>query len=252
MDYSTVLSLISLVALIAVGIQTGQITSSLYNTHGIFVVFGGTFVAMLLSMPLRYIVKSVTELKSLLFDDETVHLKRALPMLVGLAEQCSMKGLSALKEADKTMADGFLGRTAETALDSNDFNFVKQVMEQEINQAADETNEIANVYRTMSVLSPMFGLLGTLIGIISVLKQLSDPEKVGPAMAVAITSAFYGIMFSNMVCVPIACKIRARIWLRVRLKSMILEGILEIMKGSIPIVVERRLQAYLGERGNIA
>ena len=106
-------------------------------------------------------------------------------------------------------------------------------------------NEIANVYRTMGILAPMFGLLGTLIGIISVLKQLSDPESVGPAMGVAITSAFYGILLANMVCVPIAGKIRARIWLRVKLKSMILEGILEIMKGSIPLVVERRLQAYL-------
>ena len=97
----------------------------------------------------------------------------------------------------------------------------------------------------MGILSPMFGLLGTLMGIIGVLRQLSDPEGVGPAMAVAITSAFYGILFSNMICVPIAGKIRARIWLRVKLKSMILEGILEIMRGSVPLVVERRLQSYL-------
>jgi chemotaxis protein MotA len=64
-------------------------------------------------------------------------------------------------------------------------------------------------------------------------------------MAVAITSAFYGIFMANMVCVPIAGKIRVRIWLDVRMKSMILGGVLEIMKGSIPIVVERRLQSYL-------
>ena len=65
-------------------------------------------------------------------------------------------------------------------------------------------------------------------------------------MGVAITSAFYGILFANMVCVPISGKIRSRIWLQVKLKSMILEGVLEIMKGSIPMVVERRLQSYLG------
>ena len=105
-------------------------------------------------------------------------------------------------------------RASLAALEYNDSNFVKQVMEQEINQAADETNEIANVYRTMSILMPMFGLLGTLIGIIGVLRDLSNPENVGPAMGVAITSAFYGIFMANMICVPIAGKIRARIWLR--------------------------------------
>ena len=124
------------------------------------------------------------------------------------------KGLTALKEADPVIARGFLMRASLAALEYNDSNFVKQVMEQEINQAADETNEIANVYRTMSILMPMFGLLGTLIGIIGVLRDLSNPENVGPAMGVAITSAFYGIFMANMICVPIAGKIRARIWLR--------------------------------------
>ncbi|OIO04308.1 MAG: hypothetical protein AUJ51_02130 [Elusimicrobia bacterium CG1_02_56_21] len=245
MDFGTVFGVIAFVALIFTGIATNQITSSLFNMHGVFVVLGGVSVAMLLSSPLDYLVKAVTELKSLMLDDEAAHLKKTLPVLVAVAEQCRMKGLSALKDVDRKLADGFLGRVSDAALDSNDYKFTKQVIEQEINQAADEMNEIANVYRTMGLLAPMFGLLGTLIGIISVLKQLSDPESVGPAMGVAITSAFYGILFANMVCVPISCKIRARIWLRVKLKSMILEGVLEIMKGSMPIVVERRLQAFL-------
>ena len=245
MDFSTILGMIAFVGLIFVGISTNQITTSLFNPHGIFVVLGGVSVAMLINTPFRSLVKSVTELRTLMLDDETASLNEALPVLVALAEQCRSRGLSALKNTDRNMAYGFLARAADAALEYNDSNFVKQVMEQEINQAADEMNEVANVYRTMSILAPMFGLLGTLIGIISVLKQLSDPESVGPAMGVAITSAFYGILLANMFCVPIAGKIRARIWLRVKLKSMILDGILEIMKGSIPIVVERRLQSYL-------
>jgi len=245
MDLSTVLGVIAFFGLVFLGVSASQITTSLLNPHGLFVVLGGVSVAMLINTPFKYLVKAVTELKTLMFEDETSHLNKALPALVALAEQCRMRGLSALRDTDRSVADGFLARAADAALEYNDSNFVKQVMEQEINQAADETNELANVYRTMSILAPMFGLLGTLIGIIGVLKQLSDPESVGPAMGVAITSAFYGILMANMFCVPIAGKIRARIWLRVKLKSMILDGILEIMKGSIPIVVERRLQAYL-------
>lgn len=246
MDYSTILGIVAFVALVAVGFSTGQITSSLINLHGVFVVMGGSLVAMLINTPFKYLSKAVTEMRFLMFTDDNAEIQRTVPVLVALAEQCRSTGLSALKNADPTLAKGFLARVSAAALEYNDSNFVKHVIEQEINQAADETNEVANVYRTLGLLSPMFGLLGTLMGIISVLKQLSDPESVGPAMGVAITSAFYGILFSNIVCVPIAGKIRARIWLQVKLKSMILEGILEIMKGSIPLVVERRLQSYLG------
>ncbi len=246
MDFSTILGLAAFVVLIFAGIESRQLSSSLVNLHGLFVVLGGSFVAILLNTPLRYLIKALTELKALLLDDDTAAMNKLIPVITNLAEQCRMKGLSALKDADPAIARGFLARTSLAALEYNDFNFVKQVMEQEINQAADETNEIANVYRTLSILMPMFGLLGTLIGIISVLRDLSNPENVGPAMGVAITSAFYGIFLANMVCVPVAGKIRARIWLEVRMKSMILDGVLEIMKGSIPIVVERRLQSYLG------
>lgn len=244
MDFSTIIGVAAFALLIFGGIATNQLSSSLVNLHGVFVVLGGCFVAMLLNTPLKYLIRAFTELKALLIYDDTASLHKIVPVMTGLAEQCRMKGLSALKDADPSIAKGFLTRASLAALEYNDYNFVKQVMEQEINQAADETNEVANVYRTMSVLMPMFGLLGTLIGIIGVLRDLSNPESVGPAMGVAITSAFYGIFLANMVCVPIAGKIRARIWMDVKLKSMILDGVLEIMKGSIPIVVERRLQSY--------
>jgi len=246
MDFATILGIVSLIALIVVGVQTGQLESSLMNIHAIFVVMGGGCVSMLINTPFRYLVKAVTQLYKLMLLDETLEIERTIPVMVGLAEQCRSLGLSALKDADPKHASGFLLRVASAALEYNDSNFVKHVIELEINQGADELNEVANVYRTFGLLAPMFGLLGTLIGIIGVLKQISDPDTVGPAMGVAISSAFYGILFANLVCVPISGKIRSRIWLQVKLKSMILEGVLEIMKGSIPMVVERRLQSYLG------
>jgi len=245
MDFSTILGVAAFGFLIFIGVETKQLSSSLVNLHGVTVVIGGCAVAMLVNTPFRYLIKALTELKILILEGDSANLRKIVPVITNLAEQCRMKGLSALKDTDSDIARGFLTRASLAALEYNDYNFVKQVMEQEINQAADELNEIANVYRTMSILMPMFGLLGTLIGIIGVLRDLSNPENVGPAMGVAITSAFYGIFLANMVCVPIAGKIRARIWMEVKMKAMILDGVLEIMKGSIPIVVERRMQSYL-------
>ena len=246
MDFSTILGIAAFGALFFAGVQTDQLSSSLVNTHGIVVVLGGCLVAMLINTPLRYLFKALLELKNMLVESDAANLQNIIPVMTDLAEQCRMRGLSALKDTDPNVARGFLARVSQAALEYNDSNFVKQVMEQEINQAADELNEVANVYRTMSILMPMFGLLGTLIGIIGVLRDISNPENAAPAMGVAITSAFYGIFLANMFCVPIAGKIRSRIWMEVRMKAMILDGVLEIMKGSIPIVVERRMQSYLG------
>lgn len=247
MDLSTILSMVLLAVLIFGGIATKQLTSSLVNMHGFLVVIGGCTMAMLLNTPMKYLIRALAQLKTLLTDDGNESMRGIIPVVTDLAEQCRIKGFSALKDADPAIAKGFLSRVAQAALEYNDYNFVKQVIEQEINQSSDEKNELANVYRTMGLLFPMFGLLGTLIGIIGVLKDLSNPESVGPAMGVAITSAFYGIILANVFCVPIAGKIRARTWIEVKMKAMILEGILEIMKGSIPIVVERRMQAYMAK-----
>ncbi|MDT8287629.1 MAG: MotA/TolQ/ExbB proton channel family protein [Elusimicrobiales bacterium] len=230
--------------MLGLGVYTRQFSDALFNFHGVYIVLGGTFVAMLINSPLRYLAGAVRELGHLFREGEVARPENIIRPVVELAEQCRMRGLSALKEADPKVAGGFLERASMAALEYNDSNFVRQVLEQEINQGFDEMNEVANVYRTMGLLAPMFGLLGTLIGIIAVLKEISNPEAVGPAMAVAITSAFYGILFSNMICVPVAGKLRSRALMGIKMKSMILDGIMEIMKGSLPMVVERRLQAY--------
>lgn len=245
MDITTVLGVLGAAGLIFAGVAGDQISASLINLHGVVVVMGGTVVATLINTPLKFVRGALLELGWIFRENDEASPEKLVPVLVALAEQARMRGLSALKDADPALAKGFLSRAATAALEYNDYNFVRQVLEQEINQSVDDMNEVTNVYRTMGVMAPMFGLLGTLIGIIGVLKDLANPESVGPAMAVAITSAFYGIFFANMVCVPIAGKMRAKVWMEVRMKSMILEGVLEIMKGSVPLVVERRLQAYL-------
>lgn len=245
MDITTILGVVGAVGLVVAGFADGQISVSLINMHGVVVVLGGTVVATLINTPLKFVRGALLELGWIFHENDEASPDKLVPVLVGLAEQARMRGLSALKDADPALAKGFLLRAATAALEYNDYNFVRQVLEQEINQSVDDMNEVTNVYRTMGVMAPMFGLLGTLIGIIGVLKDLANPESVGPAMAVAITSAFYGIFFANMICVPIAGKMRAKVWMDVRMKSMILEGVLEIMKGSVPLVVERRLQAYL-------
>ncbi|PIS47007.1 MAG: hypothetical protein COT17_05620 [Elusimicrobia bacterium CG08_land_8_20_14_0_20_51_18] len=244
MDLMSLASLGILAAIVPILVLRGEIPPIPFNLHALLLVVGGTAIAILLNTPQKYIKKSLEGLKLVFFEGEEVSPEKIIPYMVELADNSRKNGLKALKETDEKIAYGFLKRCCDAALEYGDSGFVKKTIEQEINQSFDEYSEISNVYRTMSILSPMFGLIGTLIGIIGVLKELSNPETVGPAMATAITSAFYGILLANLVFVPMAGKIRSRGIMQIKLKTMILEGILEIMKGSVPLVVERRLKSF--------
>ncbi len=243
MDLSTIGGVGGALALIVIGVMTGEVSAIFLNFHGITIVFGGTFVAMLINTPLAYVAQAVRSTIDLFKSDPYGAPEKLIPEIVRLAEQVQGQGMTALRGVNNKLAGGFLEEAATTALEYNNPEFVKKVLENEVNNGVDRTNEVINVVRTAGVLSPMFGLLGTLIGIVQVLKVIADPEKVGPSMAVAITTAFYGIAFANLVCIPVAGKMRMRLWEEVKMKAMVVEGIHGMMTGVVPLVLERRLQS---------
>jgi chemotaxis protein MotA len=248
MDIMTIFGFMVLVLVIAASYFLGELPLVLFNFHAVLLVIGGTLIATMINTPKKYFLKAIKAFSLVFISGEYEDIYPAINHIVELSEKARKNGLKTLKEADENIANGFLKRACDAVVEYGDQNFVKNILEKEINQSFEELNEVSNVYRTMSLLSPMFGLIGTLIGIIGVLKDLSNPAAVGPAMAIAITSAFYGILLSNLLFVPVAGKIRAKAIMRLKLKEMILEGVLEIMKGSIPLMIERRMKTYAEDR----
>lgn len=244
MDLATVAGTAGIVLLITLGVMSGEVGSIFVNAHGILIVFGGTFAAMLINTPLTYVKDTFMACFAMFRSDPYGEPGALIPILVRLAEQVQQGGLQALRAADPNVADGFLGAASTTALEYNNPDFVRRVLEAEVNNQVDRANEVINVIRTAGVVSPMFGLIGTLLGIIKVLQQISDPKAVGGSMAIAITSAFYGIMFANLVCIPVAGKLRMRLWEEIKIKAMVVEGVIGMMQGTVPLVLERRLMSY--------
>jgi len=249
MDMSSLIGSVSLLILVILGVVTKQIPATVINFHSVFVVMGGVLVTMLINTPIKLFMRSLGSAKWLFArTTELENPETIITAIVQLAEQARSRGMMVMKDADPNIGEGFLKRVATAAMEYNDSKFIKEVIEDEINKEMDAKGEIVNFYRTMGLLAPMFGLIGTLLGIINVLKELSNPQTIGPSMALAISSALYGIGFANMICIPVAGKLRAKIWLETNVKGLILTGILEIMKGSVPLVVERRLQVYLADK----
>lgn len=245
MDLNTWLGLAALGGLLAVGVMSGELPSTFLNWHGITIVLGGTFAAMLINTPFRHLVDSLAAAFKTLRDGRTSEGEKVVAAVLAVAERVKARGASGFQDADGVVAGGFLKHAAETAMEYNDPEVVERILGNEINQAFDHGNELVNVYRTAGLLAPMFGLLGTLIGIVRVLRQIANPEQVGAAMAVSVTTAFYGIALANMVCVPIAGKLRLRYMEEMRLRGLAAEGVVLILRGTVPAVLERTLRSTL-------
>jgi chemotaxis protein MotA len=245
MDTTSLIGIGAFLALIGTGAATGQLPSMFLNTHALIIVLGGSLSAVLISTPSREFVDALRSAASILRDGRYPDGKTTVAQIVALAQQVQTRGVAAFREVDPQAAGGYLARATAVALEYNDVEIVSNVLEREINATFDRQNESSGMFRTWGILAPMFGLLGTLVGIVGVLSEISQPEKVGGAMAISMTTAFYGIALSNMICVPIANKLRLRNMEELRARSLVRDGVVMMMRGTLPLIVERKLSAEL-------
>ncbi len=245
MDLTSVLGIVGIFVLSGVAVYTGQVSSAFLNAHGFLVVIGGAFVAMMINTPSRLMLDSMKSVFVIFRGTKVTDTQEIVPLLISASQNVHARGMNALGGMDQKVAAGFLTRAAQIAMEFKDPKYVQEVLESELRLEFEHHNEIVNFYRTLSILFPMFGLIGTLLGIVDVLKHIENPESVGPAMAVAITSAFYGISLANLFATPVAGKLRLKYLAEFVSKAVIVEGIVEILKGTVPVLVERRLEAYM-------
>lgn len=228
------------------GMNSGHVLKTFINWHGVILVLGGAFAATLVNSELHEIVASVRAFFSIVMKPKNPPAPTIIPVMIELSRKSRKEGFLSLHGLGKDFGDGFLSKAIQVLIEGEgDIKAARWLLEKEINRTALRHREVQNIFRTVGILSPMFGLLGTLIGIVEVLNNFSDPKAVGPSMATAITSAFYGICMANFICVPVAGKLRQRTLNELLLKEMILEGLLAIHDEEVPSAVEGKLSTYL-------
>jgi chemotaxis protein MotA len=158
-------------------------------------------------------------------------------------------GLLALRGESPGFAGGFLQRAVSAAAACGETVAARQILELEVRRRRINRQEDANVFRTLGTLAPMFGLMGTLLGMLNVLTNMSEPSKLGPAMALALSSAFIGISMSNFICIPLAGHIRLLAMRETMIFEMLIDGILSIAMNQPTYQVELRMGAYLADSG---
>lgn len=211
-------------------------------------VFGGTFGATLIAVPWALMKQLPRALLRILFPRRRLTPERAIRTLVELCEKSKRQGLDSLLQEEAVLRDPFLGTGVRSVVDGLEPDLVRENLEKEIIFTRKRHLAVSGVFQTMATVAPIFGLLGTLIGVVAVLQHLEDPKSMAASLAVAVTTTFFGIFGTNFLFLPVARKLNAYSDEEILIKEVMIEGILSIQAGELPAILTRKLEAFLARR----
>jgi len=216
------------------------------NGPSIFITVGGTIAAIIASYPMSDLKKMMTLVKMAMGKSE-VDLNSQIDEIVEMANIARKNGLLALEDKVSEMKDPFLINGIMLILDGTDPELVKNVLETEVYYMDQRHARCISIFETGSASAPAFGMIGTLIGLINMLQSLSDPTTLGPAMAVALITTFYGVVMAQLIFNPIANQLRIKNEEEQIQKDIIIEGVLSIQDGENPRVIRDKLNAFISK-----
>ena len=245
MDVTTVVGIISglwfiFVAMILGG---GDVVTYLHP-RSIMITVGGTIAATLINYPLHEIRGVLTTVrKAFTFEHQTP--TRMIELLVSYATKARREGILTLETELETVEDPFLVRGVRLAIDGTAPELIKDILTTELAYVESRHSLGQGMFTMMGTYAPAFGMIGTLIGLISMLRTLKDPSQIGEGMATALITTFYGAIMANLIFLPIAGKLKSRTQSEILVKEVIIEGILSIQSGDNPRIVEQKLKAFI-------
>lgn len=244
MDIATLAGIIAGISFIVAGIMMSGDLGNFYDAPSIMITLGGTLAATLISYPIKNIIGIFRVTKNLFFT-KAKDPNGIIRQIIELANIARKEGLLALEEAAYKLEDPFMQKGILLIVDGTDPELVRNIMETELTFMEERHSQGQAVFETMASLAPAFGMIGTLIGLINMLKKLDDPSSVGPNMAVALVTTFYGSILANLFFTPMANKLKHRSAQEMLYKEIMLEGILSIQAGENPRIIEEKLKAFL-------
>ena len=209
--------------------------------------FGGTAAMVAFAYPISKLKEAISSLKHVFFY-KAMEAEGIIKDIIDLANVARKEGLLALEEAGQALKDSFLQKGILLIVDGTDPELVRNILETELSFIEDRHKSNQSVYEFMATMAPSFGMLGTLIGLINMLANLSDPSSLGPNMAVAIITTFYGSLIANVFCNPVVSKLKIRSSEEILMKEVMLEGMLSIQAGENPRIIEEKLKAFMAPK----
>jgi chemotaxis protein MotA len=217
-----------------------QITSAL-------IVLGGTIGAVMITTPLPVLIRAAKQLGSVFFSrDESV--SERIEEIIKYAAQARRNGIVSLEPQTSSIEDPFLRKALELAVDGVEPARIRAIMELDIELFEQNAEAEARVFESAGGYAPTIGIIGAVLGLIQVMKNLANIDEVGRGIAVAFVSTIYGVASANILFLPAASKLKARAHDRVRTRELTLEGVLGIAERVNQRLIRIKLEAYLEPR----
>lgn len=251
MDLSTLIGIIAGLAITIAGIMLSGEIINFFDPASIVIVLGGTIAAIVASFPF-YVLKDVPHHMVLLVQKKKYDHDVCIDTLVEFATEARKNGLLSLEQKSEDIKDVFFKNALMLIVDAHEPSEVKERLNNELDFLFDRHESGISIYEKGAAAAPAFGMIGTLIGLINMLKGLEmttgSNDALGDNMSVALVTTFYGCVLSHLIFAPIAKKLTIRNTEEYLYKQLIIEGVLSIQRGDNPKFLREKLVCYLGER----
>ncbi len=208
------------------------------------ITFGGSLGCLLSMYPLNDFFSGLKTI-ALVFKVPKSNETETIKTIIELSNLARREGLLALEESSNTLEDEFMKKGIMLIVDGTDPELVRSILEAEMINIDSRHQGNIGFWKNLSAMGPAWGMIGTLIGLINMLKDLSDPDSIGPNMAVALVTTLYGSVLANWLGTPVANKLSSQNETEIKLKEVMIEGILSIQAGENPRVIEEKLKSFL-------
>ncbi|MBI9078272.1 MAG: MotA/TolQ/ExbB proton channel family protein [Pseudodesulfovibrio sp.] len=242
MDIATLIGLSGALGLVVTTVFMGGNAAGFVDVPSMVVVVGGTFAVTFVMFPMGVVIGTIkVGMKTLLFKSNDP--QEIVLLITSLADKARKESLIALEKVN--IDDEFLKKGVMLVVDGASEALVRSVMEIELEFMKQRHRQGQAVFKGMGNMAPAFGMIGTLIGLVNMLSNLSDPASIGPAMAVALLTTFYGAVMANCIFLPMATKLAERSAEDALFMQIMVEGVSSLQRGDHPSVVKEKLQAFL-------
>jgi chemotaxis protein MotA len=246
MDIATGLGLLAGAVVLVSLIMMGGDLRMFADSHAAIVIFGGSFAATLIRFPLSSIFHGLPLGARFAFTMRRITQRELVDQIANLADVARKQGPVALEKVE--VDDPFLAKGIRFVADGYDTSFIRDNLERDRDNFLTHLDEGQKIYRAVGDCAPAFGMVGTLIGMVQMFANMTDPSKLGPYMAVALLATFYGAAIANLLCLPIADKLQLKLHDEEINRTLIIDGILMIREAKSPTLVREMLLAYLPEK----
>lgn len=244
MDISSIIGLILGIVFMIWGIFNSGDVSAYWDPTSIAITLGGTLASTLTSFPMRDIGKIGKVLKKAFVYTE-ISLDKVISDIITLANVARKEGLLSLEEYADNLKDDFLTKGIMLIVDGTEPELIRNILETELVYLEERHTSGQRIFETAATFAPAFGMIGTLIGLINMLRTIDDPSTIGPNMSVALVTTFYGSVLANVVFSPLARKLKARNNEEIIVKELMVEGLLSIQAGENPRIIEEKLKTFI-------